>query len=207
MTDLFFSYNFITKSKQKSKTGITSSDHKCWKIWSISVREILPVTQKKRREEKDLIRGWHNQYSMPSQSQTMMSSFLYSGQHINACGQWPCPFPHMYNLKYYIPLPYPQSIPLACMSNSTLHFWFPILHGLAAAYPTSFLFRWSLQTTFPSCFFHRNLFLSLLTFWTAFQSVSILAILYLLPLLGCPSSKYCSTQKTASDNYQRCFRK
>lgn len=45
------------------------------------------------------------QFSMSSRSCTMMSSSLYSGQCINACGQWPCPFPHIYNSEMLHPTP------------------------------------------------------------------------------------------------------
>lgn len=49
------------------------------------------------------------QYSTPSQSCKAMSSFLSSGPCINACGQWPCPFPPIYKSEILLPIP-PSSI-------------------------------------------------------------------------------------------------
>lgn len=60
------------------------------------------------------------QYPMPSQPHTMMSSFFYSGQCINACGQRPCPFPHIYNSEILHPTP------LSSINSSHMYIQFKI---------------------------------------------------------------------------------
>lgn len=60
------------------------------------------------------------QYSTPSQSHTMMRSCLYSGQRINACGQWPCPFPHIYDSEILYPTP------LSSINSSYMYIQFKI---------------------------------------------------------------------------------
>lgn len=76
------------------------------------------------------------QYSMPFQSCTTMSSFLSSGQCISACGQWPCPFPHIYNSEMLHPTP------LSSINSSHMYIQFKIpLLGFNPPWTRSSLFH------------------------------------------------------------------
>lgn len=63
------------------------------------------------------------QYPTPSPSCKGMSSCLSSGPCIDACGQWPCPFPPIYNSEILHPIP-PSSINSSHMS---IQFKIPLL--------------------------------------------------------------------------------
>lgn len=102
-------------------------------------------------------------------ARTMMSSLLHSGQRINACGQWVCSFPHIYNSEILHP------IPLSSINSSHVHIQFkipPLVFNppwTSAVYPTSRPPS-DLSSHLPLLLFHRNLLPSFLTFQSPTKS-------------------------------------
>lgn len=144
------------------------------------------------------------QYSTPSQSCKVMSSFLSSGPCINACGQWPCPFPPIYKSEILHPIP-PSSIN---SSQMYIQFKIPLLVFNPPWTCSRLLHILSLSLTssnhLPLLFsqklvpFLSNLLNSLLISLGPDNSLFITFLSYQPP-------KYHFTQKPFSDNYWRCF--
>ena len=142
------------------------------------------------------------QFSMPSRSCTMMSSSLYSGQCINACGQWPCPFPHIYNSEMLHPTP------LSSINCFHMHIQFKIpLLGFNPPWTHSRLLHilslWLISSNHLPLLPLPQKFVPFLPYLLNSFPISF----HLSPFLSCPSPNYYSTQKISSDNYWRYFRK
>lgn len=134
--------------------------------------------------------------STPSRSCIMMSSFLYSGQCIDACGQWPCPFPHIYNSEML----HPTSLSSINSSQRHVQFRIPLL-GFNPPWTHSSLLHILSLSPVSSNHFPLLLFPQKLIPFLSYLLRSFPISLCLLLCLSCPSPKYCSTQKISSDNY------